>query len=501
MEQTIIDLLERIRLLEVRLNREEVLEYNTAGGLSGTGTAGRITEWASASVLQDSTLIKSGAGVLTLSASGAFTLTVPATGTVALIDYANVVSNFEISSTITTVPRGLVITEAAAATALILMRRNSGAALTAGTSMATILGDGFDGTGYGNGAGGASITFQATGGTWTTSSRPGAIIFSTTPVGAVARVTRLTLDNAGNAILATGNLTLSEGIFDIYRSSAGAMVGFISGIGASYQNAGFNLYHDTTAPSIRWQFSKTADSQADLIFARFDDAGAFVDICFRMQRSSGNVMVCEGAGNLGVNTTTFGSSMDGGISIGDGTAPTTSITGTQQWSKANGLMWMKSGVAAPMGHNGYYGFSTTQLGNTALTETVIGNVEVLGSTLSRDGDRITFKASGSFTGTASINKQILVKFEGSTIFDTGALAITAAADWVLEGEIIRTGAATQKCNVSMATSSAALVAYANYAAGAETLANSLTLEIRGNGTNANDVVLEMLTVDFHASPN
>ena len=104
----------------------------TGASVSGTGTATRIAEWATATTLQDSTLIKSGAGVLTLSAAGTasltlanaafsllgggasssltlpnaatsitgggtlalggFTLTVPATGTVALLATANVFS-------------------------------------------------------------------------------------------------------------------------------------------------------------------------------------------------------------------------------------------------------------------------------------------------------------------------------------------------------------------------------------------------------------------------
>jgi len=50
----------------------------------GGGIAGRAAEWLNATTLQAATLIKSGAGVLTLSASGAYTATIPATGTVAL---------------------------------------------------------------------------------------------------------------------------------------------------------------------------------------------------------------------------------------------------------------------------------------------------------------------------------------------------------------------------------------------------------------------------------
>jgi hypothetical protein len=57
----------------------------------GTGIAGRIAEWVTDThTLQASTLIKSGAGVLTLAAAGAYTLTVPAAGTVALLATANV---------------------------------------------------------------------------------------------------------------------------------------------------------------------------------------------------------------------------------------------------------------------------------------------------------------------------------------------------------------------------------------------------------------------------
>ncbi len=53
---------------------------NTAGGtVGGTGTAGRIPQWATGGAdLENSTLAKTGAGVLTLSAAGAATLTIDA---------------------------------------------------------------------------------------------------------------------------------------------------------------------------------------------------------------------------------------------------------------------------------------------------------------------------------------------------------------------------------------------------------------------------------------
>lgn len=54
------------------------------GFVEGSGTIGRITQWATATSIEDSTLVKTGAGVLTLSAAAAYTLTVPATGTAVL---------------------------------------------------------------------------------------------------------------------------------------------------------------------------------------------------------------------------------------------------------------------------------------------------------------------------------------------------------------------------------------------------------------------------------
>ncbi len=56
--------------------------FTPAAGTISSGTAGRIAEYATATTLQSSTLIKSGAGVLTLSAASNFTATFASTGTV-----------------------------------------------------------------------------------------------------------------------------------------------------------------------------------------------------------------------------------------------------------------------------------------------------------------------------------------------------------------------------------------------------------------------------------
>ena len=65
----------------------------TGTAVLGTGTSGRIASFSDANTLAASTLVKSGAGVLTLSAASTYTLTVPATGTAALLDATQTLTN------------------------------------------------------------------------------------------------------------------------------------------------------------------------------------------------------------------------------------------------------------------------------------------------------------------------------------------------------------------------------------------------------------------------
>ncbi len=80
------DIIKRLDSLAIDIAALTINEgAGAAGGaITGSGTTNRITQWTGASSLGDSTLIKSGAGVLTLSAAADYTLTVPATGTAVL---------------------------------------------------------------------------------------------------------------------------------------------------------------------------------------------------------------------------------------------------------------------------------------------------------------------------------------------------------------------------------------------------------------------------------
>lgn len=140
--------------------------------------------------------------------------------------------------------------------------------------------------------------------------------------------------------------------------------------------------------------------------------------------------------------------------------------------------------------------STSQVGNTAATETDIYTYAIPGGTLSVNGNTIEFIAGGTFTGSLSTDKQIKVKFGSTTIFDTGSLAVSSSSSWKLEGSIIRTGATTQKCSISFVSSFASLSGDASYSTAAETLSGSVNLKITGQGTLANDIVKEMAKTFF-----
>lgn len=132
--------------------------------------------------------------------------------------------------------------------------------------------------------------------------------------------------------------------------------------------------------------------------------------------------------------------------------------------------------------------SVTQAGNTAATETDLFSYTAPLGTLSDVGDSLEFSACGTFAATASVNKVIKVLFGGTTIYTSGNLAITTAKHWALHGSVTKVSASAQKCVVTISTSDAALVSSVTYTAAAEALTAAVVLRVRGNGTNANDVI-------------
>lgn len=148
----------------------------------------------------------------------------------------------------------------------------------------------------------------------------------------------------------------------------------------------------------------------------------------------------------------------------------------------------------------YQTFTSTS--NAAATDTILYTKNISSNTLSTNGQAISFEASGTFAGTIAVDKRIKIVWGGTTVFDSGNLAITSASEWTLSGECYRTSATTQKCKTSLNTSFASLGAYADYAAAGLTLANNNTLTLNASGTNAADVTAEIFAINWRgAGPN
>jgi len=140
--------------------------------------------------------------------------------------------------------------------------------------------------------------------------------------------------------------------------------------------------------------------------------------------------------------------------------------------------------------------STTQTGNTAGTETDLYTYSVPASTLLTNGNGLHLECGGTFAGTANTDKRLRVKFGATTLWDSGTLAITSAAAWAIQANVLRSGAATQKGSVAFASSSTVLPASGGYSTAAETLSGAVTIKVTGQGTSASDVVGEWCKLEW-----
>lgn len=139
--------------------------------------------------------------------------------------------------------------------------------------------------------------------------------------------------------------------------------------------------------------------------------------------------------------------------------------------------------------------NTTSVGNVGAGEDNLMTYTLPSSTLSVNGDSINFRASGTIANTANA-KRIRVKFGATTILDTGAgvIPISRAYNWTAEGEVIRTGATTQKCNVTINVDYSTIFTFVGYSTAAETLSGTVVFKLTGEAVSNNDIVQETLQI-------
>ena len=142
--------------------------------------------------------------------------------------------------------------------------------------------------------------------------------------------------------------------------------------------------------------------------------------------------------------------------------------------------------------------NSNSVGNVGIGEDTIYSYSIDGNSLNNNGEAILADCVGIFAASLN-NKRLRVKYGGTTIFDSGSLAITAATDWSLKVRIMRTGAATQKCSVEMSSSSAVLSSSSDYSTATETLSGAVVFTVTAEATTDNDIVGEFIKVFWERS--
>lgn len=163
--------------------------------------------------------------------------------------------------------------------------------------------------------------------------------------------------------------------------------------------------------------------------------------------------------------------------------------------------YLKPVAGAGMKVGGLLSALTTTTGNVGTGEDDLLSYSVPAALLAANGDSIFFQAAGTIANNVNA-KRIRVKFGATTILDSGAagIPVSTAIEWTLQGRIIRTGAATQKCHATLNTSSISFTGFSSYETAAETLSGAVVLKLTGEATSDNDIVQEAMTVEFSPAP-
>lgn len=136
--------------------------------------------------------------------------------------------------------------------------------------------------------------------------------------------------------------------------------------------------------------------------------------------------------------------------------------------------------------------NTTAVGNVGAGEDDLMTYTVPANVLAVNGDRLEFRMAGTFAANAN-NKRVRIKYGATTLLDTTALAFNAA-EWAVNGQIIRTGATTQKAICVFSSSSTLLTTTTDYTTPGETLSGTVVLKATGEATSNDDITEEMSTV-------
>lgn len=143
----------------------------------------------------------------------------------------------------------------------------------------------------------------------------------------------------------------------------------------------------------------------------------------------------------------------------------------------------------------------TDAPNGTTVETDLYSDSVPASTLATNGDSLNGMYGGIIVQSGTATRQLKVYFGGTLLFDSGALSVSIAGEWVIEVLLVRVSATVVRAAVSMTLTGASLGAYANVVevtgltlSGANVL--KVTGQAAGVGAASADIVAQVATVGW-----
>ena len=143
--------------------------------------------------------------------------------------------------------------------------------------------------------------------------------------------------------------------------------------------------------------------------------------------------------------------------------------------------------------------SITPVGNTAATETDAFAHTMVANTLNTNRDSLEIIAAGTFSATASVDKQIKIKLGATTIFDSGALPIITNVAWHLRCSLVRKDVGNERVITTLLTGDPAQAPIVSFTSPTEGLNGNLGVKLTLTATNANDVVAEFYKETWSAA--
>jgi len=149
----------------------------------------------------------------------------------------------------------------------------------------------------------------------------------------------------------------------------------------------------------------------------------------------------------------------------------------------------------PVNTGGVLHVNTTTTGNSGAAETTLFAFSLPANTLNTHKSSLDILGSGRFAATAA-NKRLRLYLGATLVFDSGALAVTAASAWKLSATLVSTGAATGKLVTELSFVSAAVANLVAYTTTVENFTGALALDLTAQATANDDIFGDFYRINY-----